>query len=243
MTAPILLLHNTLTSSRLYDGVVQRIGEGRRVFALDFRAHGRRMHDFGAVNAFNLTTDVLSFADEAKLDRFVIGGSSIGATVALLAAERAPERVERLVLTGVNAEAARAADRLKYTAVAEITGRTGPSSLFLRQTIPLLFGRTFAASDPRTVGEWRRHIAGYEPPALAAALRCWRDRPDVLARARHLRVPTMVLAGDEDRSCPRIHAQRLCDVMPSATLSIVDRAGHMLPLERPDRFVAALVGD
>lgn len=232
----VILLHNTLSSKAIYASLTL---PEHRVFALDFRAHGERMHETTDVTASTLAADVLAFADAQGLDRFTVGGSSIGATVALLVAERSPLRVERLVLCGVNFERASLLERVRYDAILAVLARTGPTKIFLDQAVALLFS---TATSAAVRSEWRDRIAKHDRQAMLAAMRCWRNRPHLLERARRITTPTMILAGADDRSCPPAHGRRLQAVMPCATLALVGGAGHMLPLERPDVFSAAIRG-
>jgi pimeloyl-ACP methyl ester carboxylesterase len=64
---------------------------------------------------------------------------------------------------------------------------------------------------------------------------------DVLQAAARITVPTIVIAGDSDRLTPAVHAERIARALPSlAGLTILDRTGHMSPLERPDEVASAL---
>jgi pimeloyl-ACP methyl ester carboxylesterase len=57
-----------------------------------------------------------------------------------------------------------------------------------------------------------------------------------------LDVPTLVVAGALDRLTPPAHARQIADALPNlAELLILDRTGHMTPLERPLELAAALV--
>jgi pimeloyl-ACP methyl ester carboxylesterase len=54
--------------------------------------------------------------------------------------------------------------------------------------------------------------------------------------ARSLRVPTLILCGSLDRFTPPALSAQLAGLIPGAQLNIIERAGHMLPLERPDEL-------
>ncbi|MHB8695901.1 MAG: alpha/beta fold hydrolase, partial [Solirubrobacteraceae bacterium] len=57
-----------------------------------------------------------------------------------------------------------------------------------------------------------------------------------------LTIPTLVMAGANDRLTPPVHAQRMADVLPSLeSLVVLPATGHMGPLERPDDVADALV--
>jgi pimeloyl-ACP methyl ester carboxylesterase len=57
-----------------------------------------------------------------------------------------------------------------------------------------------------------------------------------------IRVPTLVLVGDEDKMTPERFAESLAEGIPGAELEVVPGAGHMLPLEQPDAVVKAVRG-
>jgi pimeloyl-ACP methyl ester carboxylesterase len=67
------------------------------------------------------------------------------------------------------------------------------------------------------------------------------SRMDLSAAVARITVPTLVIAGDRDRLTPPVHAQRIVDSLPApAGLTILDRTGHMSPLERPAEVADAL---
>src|SRR5439155_4716746 len=53
-------------------------------------------------------------------------------------------------------------------------------------------------------------------------------------------VPTLIVWGAKDRVIPVSHAHVAHELIPGSRLEIVDDAGHFVPLERPERFVAVL---
>ncbi len=53
-------------------------------------------------------------------------------------------------------------------------------------------------------------------------------------------LPVHVVVGSRDRLTPPAQSRRLADVIPGATLHVIDGAGHMLSLEAPDELVRQL---
>lgn len=76
---------------------------------------------------------------------------------------------------------------------------------------------------------------------FSASLRDLRGRfADVEAAAKLLRSPAAVLWGGRDPFFSLDQARRTASVFPRGSLSIEPDAGHFLPEERPDAFVAAV---
>jgi 3-oxoadipate enol-lactonase len=57
-------------------------------------------------------------------------------------------------------------------------------------------------------------------------------------RAEHIRVPTLVLCGKEDRPTPPALSAALVKLIPGAQYETIERAGHLTNIERPDEFNA-----
>jgi pimeloyl-ACP methyl ester carboxylesterase len=54
------------------------------------------------------------------------------------------------------------------------------------------------------------------------------------------RLPAAVLVGSRDRLTPRPCADTIAAALPRAEHIVLDEAGHMLPLERPDEVAEAI---
>ena len=67
-----------------------------------------------------------------------------------------------------------------------------------------------------------------------------RDRADRTETLRRYKGPALVLMGELDRPCPRDRHDLMHSLMPRSTLVILPGAGHLPPLEQPDRTIAAL---
>ncbi|HEY0402818.1 MAG TPA: alpha/beta hydrolase [Blastococcus sp.] len=55
-------------------------------------------------------------------------------------------------------------------------------------------------------------------------------------------IPTLVLTGDKDRMIPKEHSEQIVDQLPNAEFVVVQDAGHLVLLEKPDEVTAALTG-
>lgn len=64
----------------------------------------------------------------------------------------------------------------------------------------------------------------------------------VSKRLYRLCTETLVLWGRDDAFVPPVYADRWCELLPNATLALIDEAGHMLPYEQPGAAAAAVEG-
>jgi len=97
----VVLTHGLLMDNRMYARVAPAIAAaGNRVITVDMLGHGEadQPHDMTAYSMQQFGRDVLSLLDHLEVPQAVVGGTSLGANVALEVAVLAPDRVRALVL-------------------------------------------------------------------------------------------------------------------------------------------------
>lgn len=94
-------------------------------------------------------------------------------------------------------------------------------------------------SDPAGLAHAERIMAAIAPDAYrkAAELLTAFDRRADLER---IAVPTLLIAGSEDKTAPPSVMQRMAEKIPGAELVILEGCGHLGPMDQPAAFNAAL---
>jgi pimeloyl-ACP methyl ester carboxylesterase len=172
----------------------------------------------------------LWFIDAADLGQPHLLGHSIGGWTAAEMATMSPAAIDRLVLVapvGLKPETGEILDVFYHS----------PQEL-----------RELTVHDPKTVPEWEELFG--RPPTPAELETAERNR-EMTARltwkpymhsprlARFLpRVenPTLLVWGLEDRIVPVECGEQYRRALPNATLAVLERCGHLPPLEHPDAF-------
>jgi pimeloyl-ACP methyl ester carboxylesterase len=77
---------------------------------------------------------------------------------------------------------------------------------------------------------------------IVAALRALRDRPDSTPLLGRIRVPVLVVAGDDDQIAPATEMKAMARAIPGAQFTLVPDAGHLTPLEQPQALNQAISG-
>jgi pimeloyl-ACP methyl ester carboxylesterase len=97
----IVLTHGLLMDGRMYERLAPELaGRGYRVITVDMLGHGDsdHPHDMTCHSMTQYGRDVVALLDHLELAQAVIGGTSLGANVALEVAVDAPSRVRGLVI-------------------------------------------------------------------------------------------------------------------------------------------------
>lgn len=213
------------------DGLAERF----RVVALDLPGHGTSSKDVGDGSLQTLVEVVVGFLDETGTDAVHLLGHSLGGAVALSLAVSAPERCRSLTLVAPAGLAS----------PPDVTYLRGFASANARRELMPLLEHLFA--DPRFVTrQMTEDLLRYKrldgvSRALDALLGTLLDGDrqaldlEPLLRART--GPTVVVWGSQDRVLPLPEQERLAGTVH---LRVVEGAGHMLPIERPDEVVRAV---
>jgi pimeloyl-ACP methyl ester carboxylesterase len=99
---------------------------------------------------------------------------------------------------------------------------------------------------PDVAGHVLAMMLGTAPQGAAAALRGRAGRPDYTELLGAITVPVLVVVGDGDVFTPLSDARYMYERLPDARLAVIEGAGHMPNLERPEAFnreLAALLAE
>jgi pimeloyl-ACP methyl ester carboxylesterase len=98
---PIVLIHGLLMNRRMFERLGPALAKrGNRVICVDLLGHGRsdQPDDLRLYSMPLFGEQIVALLDHLGLERAVVGGTSLGANVALELAVRDPERVEGLFI-------------------------------------------------------------------------------------------------------------------------------------------------
>ncbi|MFA9444404.1 alpha/beta fold hydrolase [Egicoccus sp. AB-alg6-2] len=199
-------------------------------------------------------------------DRAVVHGNSMGGMLAVLLTDRAPERVERLVLAAPALPASRrrmheihpltAMRFLPFLvpgvgriAVRAMQSRVSPEREWA-QTARFLHGDAERLSPELQAVGLENLAAGREAPwRLPGLVGAAESLLSALLRGRGLVkaiddivVPTLVVWGEADRLVGRAVIDHLADRRPDWELTSLPAVGHVPMAEAPDDYLAAVAG-
>jgi len=237
----IVFSHGLLMSSRMFAAQVEALRDRYRCIAYDHRGQGQssdpggRSHDMDT--CYRDAVAVIEGLD-ARPCHFV--GLSMGGFVGMRLAARRPDLLYSLTLLETSAEPEPAENVPKYRRLAFVARLFGTSPV-VDKVMPILFGRTFM-SDPSRAAEragWRAEIAA-RPRGIVRAVRGVIERQGVMAEMNDIRVPTLVVVGEEDTATPPPKARRIHEHIPGSRLARIPAAGHSSSVEQPEAVTSVL---
>ena len=171
---------------------------------------------------------VAALAKELRLSRFVLAGHSMGGAIALQAALDRAKGIEALVLIGTGA-------RLKISPVIF----DGIGNRYREFAPELVEWMTSAASSSLLREDVTHDVLSTRPSTFLADFHACNGF-DVMTRLGEIRVPTLVVSGDDDRLTPLKYGEYLATNIPGAVLKIIHGAGHLAMLEKPSEVNAVV---
>lgn len=262
-TPDILFLHATGFNARSYRAMLEPLGERYAVLALDLRGHGLTALPapiFGYAAWTRHSDDVLAVIDQNFTRPVTLAGHSMGATVSALVAGKRPDLINGLALIDpvILPGAAQAFFRLpgaplyqrfassiakgaarrranfpdKAAALAALTGR-GIFKTFPPEMIADYVADGFV-DDPKRGGVTLACRPVYEAATFSA------HRHDALGALKRFQGPLVLLRAEHRSTMPPAAVKRIAAMRPDARIAMIESAGHMIPMERPDRVRSAI---
>jgi pimeloyl-ACP methyl ester carboxylesterase len=229
---PVLLIHGFPFDHFLWRHQLAALSD-RDCLAPDLRGAGaNRAEQAAEFSMVAYASDLLQELDRAKIARAVICGLSMGGYVAFELLRRAPERVHALVLCNTKAEADSPEARRGRDTLAARAERDGARAVAV-ELVPRLLARGTYEGRLDIVREVSDMIARQSVPGIVGALHALRDRPDSTPLLSRIRLPTLVIAGDEDQIAPVAGMRRMAQAISGAQFVAIAGAGHVSALEQP----------
>ena len=224
---PIVFLHGVGSDKSVWHPQLEYFGRTRRAVAFDYPGYGDSDPAPKGTTRDDYAAAIISGMHELGIDRAHICGLSLGGVVAIAMHDAGAERCASLILADTFAahpegraiyeRSVTASENLRAAAEArvDILLAQPPSPRVRREVV-----ETMSRIDPTA------YCIGAEAVWLA-------DQRD---RAQQIDVPTLVLVGDQDHVTPPALSNELVDLIPGARIEVIQAAGHLGNLEKPDEF-------
>lgn len=244
---PILFLHGMPTSGRLWNGIIQRLCDRYRCFAVDLPGLGQSPsvpYDAGYMKRVAEQIDQIRIAN--RIGKWHVVGHDAGSVVAVHYARYFPQHVACMALLSPPLF-----PELKPFYILEVLRKPFLGEMLaplilavfwkiaMRRALQDYEDRELALQDfyrPFSTigGPWEfMRVLRWGKPAVVLA-----DVPGFLPS---LQMPTLIFHGSNDVAIPAAFARRASELMPNASMVTLE-SGHFIPLHQPEPVASRLSG-
>jgi esterase len=243
----VVLLHGITGHARTWDDEAAALAARFRILALDQRGHGDSdPAPDGDYRTSTLAEDLAVFVDALALRSFRVVALSLGGRVAMAYAAHHPGRIERLVIVDIGPDIA-AAGRARIGGALAATPEHFATLEQARAWIRAANVRYTERALQQRVAHGVRATAdgGFSwkyDRAIRDAIRAgrWEDPIDLWPAWCALACPTLLIRGVDSDVLSAETAKQMVARCSHARLVEVADAGHSVPAEQPDRFLALI---
>lgn len=234
---PLLFLHGLGSSSSDWALQSHFFSQNYRIFLVDLRAHGRSRHPGGRLTIELMAEDVATLLARLEITSAHVVGLSLGGCVALAMALRHPARVRSLTLVNTFA-------RLQPAGLRGLLRMLTRAWLLLFAPMPVIAAYIAQGlfPKPEQAAYYKSAVASLSqnPKRFYLASSQMLLAFDVRNQLGQIQCPTLVIAGDRDRTIPLAAKQALSRSIPGAQLRVIPDSGHATPYDQTELFNRAL---
>lgn len=228
---PLVLLHANPFDRTLWLYQTARFSTWFKVVAIDIRGFGLSDKPETPSSAEDLLADVVGVCRQEGIGRAIVGGISVGATMALLLALDHPDLTAALILVG-GSSGPKA--RSKYDGRVDGYAQAGIAGYHVRH-LESCVTPDFLATR---LGRYLIDMFVERDPSLSAAavieILKARGRMDATPRLGEIAVPTLVVNGQYDESLGG--GTKTASLVPGAVHTVLPGLGHACCLQDPAAF-------
>jgi 3-oxoadipate enol-lactonase len=234
---PVLMFCNSLgTTLHMWDGQMPEVTKHFRVLRYDRRGHGKSGVPAGPYNMEMLGRDALAVLDAAKIEKTNWCGLSMGGMVGMWMGAKAPDRVNKLILSNTSSYIE---NKQMWTDRIALVKEKGLGAI-LQGTLERWFTKEFRDREPQKVKLIGDMFMATNPEGFTGCGAAVRDM-DHREILKSIKAPTMVIAGKQDLGTTVEMGEFVRKNIPGASMTLFD-AAHIANVESEHDYTDAVIG-
>ena len=231
----LMFAHSLGCDHSMWDVQTAALQAHFRILRYDIRGHGATDVTAGEYTIGMLGKDALALANVLGIGTFAFCGLSLGGMIAQWLAVNASNRLTAAILANTSARTLNGG--VMQQRIQSVS--TGGMSAVADQVLGRFFTEEGLRENSNGVAGVRRVLLATDATGYAGCCAAVRDL-DQLALLPEIRVPTLVIVGNDDASTPWLgHGEILAREIPQARVERFD-GGHLSNIESPYAFTSAI---
>lgn len=237
--APVVVLSHSLASSlMMWRPQMDELNRNFRVLSYDTRGHGGTDAPPPPYTLEQLGEDAMALLDALDMDMVHWVGLSMGGMIGQCIALNHPGRFRSLSLCDTAAVIPKEADPIWQERI-DLARREGMAPL-AQSTLERWFTSPYLALNSPMLDVIRRHLLETPVDGYIGCSEAIRSL-DYLDRLSEIKVPTLIMVGEDDPGTPVEASQAMHDRIPHSKLVVLPSAAHLSNIEQTKGFNHALM--
>ncbi len=231
---PVVFSHGLLYSCRMWDAQVPVLQRRFRCIRYDHRGQGQSAVEKSGYDMDTVAEDAAALIRVLGVKPVHFVGLSMGGFVGMRLASRHPELLRSLVLLDTSADVEPKEHLPRYRMLTFIERWLGPR-LVAGSVMKIMHGAS-ARADPTRAAELKAVKARFIATDRVGAVRAVNgvlSRKGIKAELGNIRLPTLVMVGEEDTATVPAQAEAIAAGIRGAKLLRIPKAGHLSPIDNP----------
>lgn len=235
----LFILHGIFGMLDNWHNIARQLSEDYTVYTIDARNHGQSPHSM-EMGYEVMADDIIELADDLRIDTFTLIGHSMGGKTAMFAADKYPERINRLIVVDIAPKGYKPGHVTYFKAFEEIDW----SALNSRSEIDAALMhyesnagiRLFLAKNVER-SENGGFIVKSNIPALKAA---YEEIIGPLKLNHVFQSPSLFITGAQSNYLKEEDKAYILTHFPNTKFEVVSNAGHWVHADNPKEFLEKL---
>lgn len=236
---PVLFVHGFPFDHYMWDEQVKLLSKDYYCVRYDVRGLGNSLAGDGQFTIEMFVDDLESIIDGLELNKPVLCGLSMGGYISLRAAERMQEKFKALILCDTKTAADDNGGKLKRAAAIKQIN-TGGFESFVESFVPNCFGEQFVKESKSNYEVVMNRSKKNNPLGVKGCLLAMAGRTDTTDSLKNINLPALIICGSEDKLSPPETMKSIADQIPNSKFAMIEEAGHMTPVEKPEIVATAI---
>ena len=240
---PLVLITGLSSDHKTWLPFLPAFTNNYRVLIMDNRGIGQTEYPDVQFSVDDMADDTAGLMDELGIENAHVIGHSLGGRIAQKLVLKYPEKVKSLILCATSASQPKRSKLMLNTLANEVNNGMSIGALLKIMMAISFTENSFQSIDMISEGiESRAKNLGRDyAKNFARQVQASADY-DTRDEISQIKVPTLVLAADNDFIFPLKFVKELADGIPGANLTIIKGTGHSLLLEKPEEFIKLTLG-
>ena len=232
---PVIFLHGFPFSKSMWKSQSDFLRSSYRLIACDIRGFGKSKDEVSSLNIDLFADDLVTFMDSLQIEKAIVCGLSMGGFIALNAIKKYPKRFEALILCDTQCVADTSEileKRNKIIDEIEVKGVKDFNEGFIKS----VFHKDTLENNMELVALLRSVVFANSQHIISQGLMALAGRSETCSILSEIKVPTLIICGREDEVTPLSQSEYMHKNIKGSILQVIDHAGHVSNLEKPDIF-------